>query len=149
MYSSYKQNYLFNISFFIYTYSVWPWKTDTECTDSLKSHNLNVVSLDEVTANFCVGCVEQSVSSWSCPVSVLTTVPVSTSCNMAHRSQEAVITCSAPTSQSAAVTAPTWPSSSHIGVRSVSTRESMRSSFSSPISSSSSDEWPFWNFVAN
>lgn len=50
------------------TVSVCPWNTLTEWMDgSLKSHSLKVVSLDEVTTRRWVGCVQQWVSSWSCP----------------------------------------------------------------------------------
>lgn len=53
---------------YLKTYSVCPWKTLTECMDgSLKSHNLKVVSLDEVTTNRWVGWVQQWVNSWSWP----------------------------------------------------------------------------------
>lgn len=50
-----------------FTYSVCPWKTETECTFSLKSHRRNVASLEDVTANLWLGCVEVCVNSWSCP----------------------------------------------------------------------------------
>lgn len=52
------------------TVSVWPWKTFTEWMDgSLKSHRRKVVSREEVTTSRWVGCVQQCVSSWSCPTS--------------------------------------------------------------------------------
>ena len=51
----------------IYIYSVCPWKTETECIGSLKSHNLNVVSLLAVTTSLWVGWEQQCVSSWSWP----------------------------------------------------------------------------------
>lgn len=51
------------------THSVWPWNTFTEWMEgSRKSHRRNVVSREEVTTSRWVGCVQQCVSSWSCPV---------------------------------------------------------------------------------
>lgn len=50
------------------THSVWPWKTFTEWMEgSLKSQRRKVVSREEVTTSRWVGCVQQCVSSWSCP----------------------------------------------------------------------------------
>lgn len=50
------------------THSVWPWKTFTEWIEgSLKSQRRKVVSREEVTTSRWVGCVQQCVSSWSCP----------------------------------------------------------------------------------
>lgn len=47
---------------------MWPWNTLTEWMDgSLKSHRRKVVSREEVTTSRWVGCVQQCVSSWSCP----------------------------------------------------------------------------------
>lgn len=55
------------------TYSVWPWKTFTEWIEgSLKSHRRKVVSRDDVTTRRWVGCVQQCVSSWSCPTTMRT-----------------------------------------------------------------------------
>lgn len=91
------------------TVSVCPWKTFTEWMEgSLKSQRRKVVSREEVTTSRWVGCVQQWVNSWSCPVREWTSSDVSTSYRFAVLSHEAVTACFPPTSQSAAMTTPWW-----------------------------------------
>lgn len=85
----------------LYTYSECPWNTETAGIWSLKSHNRNVLSEEEVTTSRCVGWAAAYVSSLSCPVRGTNGSLVSTSQSIAVRSQLAVIIWSPPGNQSA------------------------------------------------
>ena len=69
------------------TVSWCPWKTETECMLSLKSHSLKVQSLELVTTRREVGWVEAWVSSSSWPESCWSSWPVCVSQMHASLSQ--------------------------------------------------------------